>query len=62
MLIHHRQNPTKINYYGDQIEEDERGRACRMQEREMKNAYKFWLENMKGRNHSENLGVDRGII
>jgi hypothetical protein len=22
----------------------------------------FWLENLKGRNHSEDLGIDRKII
>jgi hypothetical protein len=28
----------------------------------MRNAYKFWSENLKGRDHSEDLGVDREII
>jgi hypothetical protein len=25
------------------------------------NAYKFWLEHLKGRDHSEDLGVDVNI-
>jgi hypothetical protein len=29
---------------------------------EMKNTYKFWLKNLKGRDHSEDLDVDRKII
>jgi hypothetical protein len=24
----------------------------------MRNIYKFWAENLKGRNHSEDLGID----
>jgi hypothetical protein len=27
-----------------------------------RNAYKIWSENMKGRDHSEDLGIDRSII
>jgi hypothetical protein len=29
---------------------------------EMRNAYNFWLENLTGRDHSEDLGVDERII
>jgi len=29
---------------------------------ELTNAYKFWLKNLKGRDHSEDLDVDRKII
>jgi len=29
---------------------------------EMRNAYKFWSERMKGRNHSEGLNVDWRVI
>jgi hypothetical protein len=39
---------------------DEVGRPCSMHE--MRNAYKIWLENLKGEDHSEDLGVDRRII
>jgi hypothetical protein len=28
----------------------------------MRNAYKFWFESLKGRDHSEDLGVDGRII
>jgi hypothetical protein len=28
----------------------------------MRNAYKFWLENLKGRDHLEELRVDGRII
>jgi hypothetical protein len=33
--------------------------ACK---EEMRNAYKCWSENPKGRDHLENLGVDGRII
>jgi hypothetical protein len=29
---------------------------------EMKNTYIFWSENLKGRNHLEDIGVDGKII
>jgi hypothetical protein len=29
---------------------------------EMRSAYKFWLENLTERDHSEDLGVDGRII
>jgi hypothetical protein len=29
---------------------------------EMRNAYKIWSENLKGRDHEEDLGVDGRII
>jgi hypothetical protein len=29
---------------------------------EMRNVQKFWSKNLKGRDHSEDLGVDRRII
>jgi hypothetical protein len=29
---------------------------------EIRNAYKIWSENLKGRDHSEDLGVDGRII
>jgi hypothetical protein len=28
----------------------------------MRNAYEFWSENMKGRDHSEDQGVNERII
>jgi hypothetical protein len=28
---------------------------------DMRNAYKFWVENLKGRDHSEDLGIGRKI-
>jgi hypothetical protein len=28
----------------------------------MRNAYKFWLGNLKGRDHAEDLGIDGRII
>jgi hypothetical protein len=43
------------------MKEDEMGRACSGQE-EMRNSTKFWLESLKGRDHSEDLGVDGRII
>jgi hypothetical protein len=36
------------------------GHAASM--REMRNVYIFWLENLKGRDHLEDLGVDGKII
>jgi len=29
---------------------------------EMRNAYKIWSEKLKGRDHSEDLAVDRRLI
>jgi hypothetical protein len=29
---------------------------------DMRNAYKFWLENLKRRDQSEDLGIDEKII
>jgi hypothetical protein len=29
---------------------------------EMRNEYKIWLESLKGRDHSEDLGIDGRII
>jgi len=29
---------------------------------EMRNVYKFWSKNLKGREHSEDLGVDGSIL
>jgi hypothetical protein len=29
---------------------------------EMRNAYSIWLENLKGIDHSEDLGIDGRII
>jgi hypothetical protein len=43
-------------YYGDEM----RG-ACSTHG-QMSNVYKFWLENLKVRDHSEDLGIDRRII
>jgi len=37
------------------------GRACNTHEREEKNT-KVWLENLKGRDQSEDLGVDGKTI
>jgi len=36
------------------------GRSCSMH-REMRNYTKFWSENLKGRNHTEELGIDGRI-
>jgi hypothetical protein len=33
--------------------------VCKFQ---VRNATVFWVENLRGRNHSEDLGVDGGII
>jgi hypothetical protein len=50
-------------YQGDKVKEDEMrvgwGRVARMGN--MRNIYiyiKFWLESLKGRDHSEDPGVD----
>jgi len=49
-----------ITYLFHQIK-DEFGRACGMHERcEMHT--KFWLENLKGRAHSEDLSIDGRTI
>jgi hypothetical protein len=40
-----------------QIKEDEMGGACTEEKRT-----KVWLESLKGRDHLEDLGVDRRII
>jgi hypothetical protein len=36
------------------------GHVARMGE--MRNAYKIWSENLKARDHSEDLGIDGKII
>jgi hypothetical protein len=36
------------------------GRVVRMGE--MRNLYKIWYENLKGRDHSEDRGIDGRII
>jgi len=38
------------------------GGACNTHERFEKWIKKFWSENLKGRNHSEDLGIDGKII
>jgi len=45
---------------GDQIKVGEIGGSCST--RQMGNAYKFWSGNLKGRDHSEDLGIDGKII
>jgi hypothetical protein len=45
-------------YHGDQIKEDEMGGVALMGRREMRT--EFWLENLKVRDHSEELGVGGG--
>lgn len=46
-------------YLGDQIQEDEIGRACDVWGRgEMQRA--FWLGNLMERDRIENVGVDEG--
>jgi hypothetical protein len=46
--------------YADKIKEDKVGRACSMRGREMHT--KFWSSNLKGRDHSEDEGIDGRII
>jgi hypothetical protein len=49
------------NIISDQVREDEwAGHVPHMGK--MRNVYTFWLGNLKGRNHSEDLGVDVSII
>jgi hypothetical protein len=45
-----------VRYGGNQIKEDETGRACRMH-RYIRNGYKIWSRNVIGRDHLGNLGV-----
>jgi hypothetical protein len=42
--------------------EGKMGGACSMCGGDEKMRTKFWLESLKGRDHSEDLGVDRVII
>jgi hypothetical protein len=49
-----------IYYYSDKIREDEMGGACSAHD-ETRNAYKIFV-SLKGRDHSEDLGVDGSII
>jgi hypothetical protein len=45
---------------GDEMKERGMGHVARMGE--MRNAYKFQLEYLKGRDHFEDLGLDGKII
>jgi hypothetical protein len=40
------------------VKEDAMGRACSTHERGMRNAFKILVGNLKGRDYSEELGVD----
>jgi hypothetical protein len=53
---------TSLNMEGDQIKENEMGRICSMHKSEREEHIKFWLRNPKGRDHTENLGIDGRII
>jgi hypothetical protein len=52
-------SPDIINWH-DQIKKNEMGNSCSAHG-EMRNT-KFWLENLKGRHHSDDLGADGRII
>jgi hypothetical protein len=43
------------------MKEDEMGGACSTQER-LEICTKFWSKNLKGRDHSDDLGIDGRII
>jgi hypothetical protein len=49
-------------YEGDQVKEDPMGRICSTRGSYEKLIRKFWSENLKGRDHLEDLGVDGRII
>jgi len=49
-------------YCGDQIKEHEMGGTCSTDEKDEKTHTIFWLENLKGRDHLQDLGVDGKII
>jgi hypothetical protein len=49
-------------YYGDKFKEDEMGRARGTRGRDNKCLQNFYCKTQKGRDHSEHLGVGRGII
>jgi hypothetical protein len=40
---------------------NEMGGSCRAQGK-LLNAHNFWLESLKGRDHTEDLDIDGGII
>jgi hypothetical protein len=46
------------HYISDQIKEDEMGEACSAHGIDEKCAEKFWLESLKGRDHTEYIGVN----
>jgi hypothetical protein len=46
----------------NQFKENEMGGACSTNGRDEKCVQKFWSENLKGRDHLEDLGVDGRII
>jgi hypothetical protein len=47
---------------GHQIKEDEIGGTCSTHERDLEMRSVLWLENLNGRDHSKDLGVDGMII
>jgi hypothetical protein len=47
-------------YKGEQVKGDEMGSTCSMHRQEMHT--KIWSENLKGRDHSDDIGVDGTII
>jgi hypothetical protein len=48
-------------YDDDEIKEDEMDGECSTHG-EMRNAQKFWLESLRGRDQSQDLGVDWRVI
>jgi hypothetical protein len=53
---------TVLHSEGDQFKESEMSGACSMHGRDRKCAQNFWLENLKGRDHSAEAVVGGRII
>jgi hypothetical protein len=49
-------------YYGDEINEDEMGGACSMPSGSLEMCTKYWFKGLKGRDHSQDQGVDGSTI
>jgi hypothetical protein len=49
---------TVVNCYSDQIKEDKDVGTCGTHGRDDKRLQYYWLGNLKGRDHLEELGVD----